>query len=91
MKIPVHIVGTHETRNVRRIQTLGHEGDGLVIYDDARCYLDLELPDGSVTKVEVTSTILDRIYQASKEYLSKEGDPLNQQSPTRFERILQGE
>lgn len=76
---------------MRRIQTLGREGDDLVIYDGSRCYLDLELPDGSVTEIEVSSAILDRICQASKEYLSKEGDLLNHQSPTRFERILQGE
>jgi hypothetical protein len=92
MRIPVHIVGMHETRNTHRLQTLGHGDDsGIVIYDGSRCYLDLELPDGTTISIDVAPATLDDVCRTSQEHLSSEENHLKRTPSTRFERILRDE
>ena len=89
MRIPIHLVGMHETRNLSPIRTLGHGDDpGIAIYSGSRCYLDLELPNGKVLSIDVPLETLNEICQASKEHLAREEDLSKRQPETRFERLL---
>lgn len=90
MRIPIHIVGMNETRNVDVTHTVGHGGPGQAIYHGSRCYLDIELPDGTVTTIDVSHETLNQVCQTSEEFLLREKARLDP-SPTRFERILQDE
>ena len=60
---------------------------GIVVYDGSRCYLDLELLDGSIITIDVDPKTLDEVCRSSREYLSNEEDLSRRPPPTRFERI----
>lgn len=91
MRIPIHIVGINETKNMEVIHTIGHGGAGQVVYHGSRYCLDLELPDGTVITIDVGHQTLNQMCQISEEFLLREKAKFNQPPPTRFERILIGD
>jgi hypothetical protein len=78
--------------DLERVRGMGFGDDpGIVIFHGSRSYINLELPDKTIIKLELTQQGLNDLCVILKASIHSSEHPFAPQPLTRFERINQGE